>query len=88
MKIVKILVGALLFVSLAACDVSEPMQQQTSANGTTADLIAVVDGCNVWRINGEFHAVYMARCPEGAAPMQNTVTSGKTTRIQQTIAAP
>ena len=66
-----------LILPLAACG-NKPMDRTASANGAVADLIATVDGCRVWRIGGEVYDVYMARCPEGAADMENSVTEGKT----------
>lgn len=68
-------------VALSGCS-NEPMERQVSKNGTESGLIAVVDGCRIWRVHdGNLETIYFARCPEGAAPTKWDVTrsTGKIT---------
>lgn len=74
----KLVFIAVPLIILSAC--SNPgMEKETSKNGVTAELIAEVDGCRVWRIDpgGVSKYVYMSRCPEGAATTQRSVSCGK-----------
>lgn len=89
---IKILGVVLLALGLAACDTAPPLEQQTSAQGVTTSLIAVVDGCNVWAVDrgGMARTVYLARCPEGAADVQSSYQTGRRSRQtvdQQTVGA-
>lgn len=60
------------------------MEKEVSENGTEASLIAVIDGCNLWRVwDGGY--VYFARCTEGAADVYWRRQSGKTTARVQTV---
>lgn len=49
MKIKTILTLAIATVVLAGCG-PKPMATETSSNGAEAQLIAVVEGCNVYRL--------------------------------------
>lgn len=75
---------------LSACNGPAGMETETSKNGVTAELIAEVDGCRVWRIDpgGTSHKVYMSRCFDGAATTQQAVSCGKNcTRPQFNLGA-
>lgn len=79
-----LILAALL--ALAGCN--EAMDVQVSKNGAKAEMIAEVDGCRLWRVDDGYRDVYMARCPEGAASTQHSISCGKNCRRPQfTVAA-
>jgi hypothetical protein len=67
-------------ILLAGCN--SAMETEKSPNGATAEMIATVDGCRIWRINDGRH-VYFARCPEGAADIgySYVISTGKVTTV-------
>lgn len=46
---------------LASCG-NDPIETQTPSNGAKAQMIAVVDGCHVWRMADGFTTVYLTKC--------------------------
>jgi hypothetical protein len=69
---IKTAIALLAVLSLSACNKPTPMNTETMPNGVIADLVAVVDGCRVWRLDeGNIkNPVFLARCPEGAVTTQ------------------
>jgi hypothetical protein len=76
----RIAIAASLVLFLAGCGVAPISTSETGNPNMQAELIAVVDGCNVWRLN-DVRYVYLYRCPDGAGSSQYdyTVSNGKTT---------
>lgn len=69
---------------LMGCNQGEPMDKAVSPNGNTADLVATVDGCRIWRVNLS-RSVYFARCPTNAVSTQWETLEGKQVVRHQTI---
>jgi hypothetical protein len=71
-------------LALAGCATAPIRQAETGNPGRSADLIAVVDGCKIWRIY-DLHYVYFARCPNGVARTE-TETGGKYSHRVEVVA--
>lgn len=84
MKTITIILLALI---LTACDVAPPIESKTNEQGVTTELIAIVDGCRVWRIDrgGMSNPMYMTRCPEGTSDTQWRQQSGKSSYTVQNM---
>jgi len=76
----------MVLLMLAGCG-QDAMQVQRSENGAVAQLIAVVEGCRLWRVN-DGYSVYISVCDGKSADVQSRVSQGKNgTRPQYTIGA-
>lgn len=72
MKRLLMLTGLL---ALVGCG-NDAMEIVRSENGARADMIAVIKGCEVYRLNDGRH-VYVTICPNGSANAQHQVSCGK-----------
>lgn len=80
-KLAFCLMGMLM---LAGCG-QDAMQVERSQNGAEAQLIAVVEGCRLWRVY-DGNRVYIAVCDGKSADVQSRVSAGKNgTRPQYTV---
>lgn len=81
MNIAKIVIAGAAALALAACDQVKPIQTAPTGNDEVyAGLIAIVDGCRVWRISAPttgMREIFMTRCGPGAAQTQWHESCGK-----------
>lgn len=75
-----IIFASAVVLALTSCG-PDPMKVETSPNGANAYLIATVDGCRLWSVEG----IYFARCPEGAVNTKWEQQQGKTTVTKYTV---
>lgn len=78
---------ASLALALSACGATPIATVDTGNPGATADLIAKVDGCHIWRVrDGNERTIYFARCEHGATGTEWQESCGKRcSRSVQTI---
>ncbi len=74
----------IVLLILSSCSPDPIVTADSGNKDVTADLIARVDGCNIWRIYAA-RSVYFARCPEGARTTQWEEQQGKTSQTMFTL---
>lgn len=80
------LLMSIVVVAITAC--TAPTEEEVvKSNSDEARLVAVVDGCRLWRVDDRYgDKPYFARCPEGAATTFEEHRSGKhSTKTTSTI---
>ncbi|QXV74086.1 hypothetical protein [Rhizobium phage RHEph12] len=76
MNLKRSLTIAALASGLAACG-NDAMETTYSANGAKADKIAVIEGCNLYRVYDGNLAVYTTICPHSNSVTQSSHNCGK-----------